>query len=222
MNYWIFPSNLDEFNSIEDFKQDKQVGWRQVKQSQSAEIDDIVFMYITKNDGKYSQTLAVQAKIVDINKTEHPIVLERVEFFQTPIPLKVLQAIGIVKHNKDNIQSPRSITKEQADKIFEFASTSNSIDKEKEMPNNNIQNKTAKNPPLNQILYGPPGTGKTYNTINKALEILGVETQGKSRAELKAKFDEFRQNGQIEFVTFHQSFSYEEICGGYKAKIYKF
>ncbi|MDF1884473.1 DUF4268 domain-containing protein, partial [Sulfurimonas sp. SAG-AH-194-C21] len=26
--------------------------------------------------------------------------------------------------------------------------------------------------PLNQILYGPPGTGKTYNTINKALEIV--------------------------------------------------
>lgn len=75
---------------------------------------------------------------------------------------------------------------------------------------------TPKNPPLNQILYGPPGTGKTYNTINKALEILGVETQGKSRAELKAQFDEFRQNGQIEFVTFHQSFSYEEFVEGIK------
>ena len=29
-----------------------------------------------------------------------------------------------------------------------------------------------KNKLLNQILYGPPGTGKTYNTINKALEII--------------------------------------------------
>lgn len=92
----------------------------------------------------------------------------------------------------------------------------NFTNKEQEMPNNNMQNKTAKNPPLNQILYGPPGTGKTYNTINKALEILGVETQGKSRAELKAQFDEFRQNGQIEFVTFHQSFSYEEFVEGIK------
>lgn len=216
MKYWIFPSNLDKFDSIEHFKKDKQVRWRQVKQSQSAEIDDIVFVYITKNDGKYSQTLAVQARIVDINKTEYPILLEQIEFFQTPIPLKVLQEIGIVKYDKDNIQSPRFITKEQADKIFEFASTSNSIDNEQEMPNHNTQNKTAKNPSLNQILYGPPGTGKTYNTINKALEILGVETQGKSRAELKAQFDEFRQNGQIEFVTFHQSFSYEEFVEGIK------
>ncbi|TOM32874.1 McrB, partial [Vibrio parahaemolyticus] len=29
--------------------------------------------------------------------------------------------------------------------------------------------------PLNTILYGPPGTGKTYNTINKALEIVDPE-----------------------------------------------
>lgn len=81
---------------------------------------------------------------------------------------------------------------------------------------NDSRENSSKNPPLNQILYGPPGTGKTYSTINKALEILGVETQDKSRAELKAKFDEFRQNGQIEFVTFHQSFSYEEFVEGIK------
>lgn len=84
---------------------------------------------------------------------------------------------------------------------------------------NKSANETNGVPPLNQILYGPPGTGKTYNTINKALEILGVETQGKSRAELKAQFDEFRQNGQIEFVTFHQSFSYEEFVEGIKPNI---
>ena len=75
------------------------------------------------------------------------------------------------------------------------------------------------NPPLNQILYGPPGTGKTYNTINKALEILGVEIEGKSRAELKTTFDEFRKNGQIEFITFHQSFAYEEFVEGIKPNI---
>lgn len=29
--------------------------------------------------------------------------------------------------------------------------------------------------PLNQILYGPPGTGKTYNTIVKAIDVIGYE-----------------------------------------------
>lgn len=104
---------------------------------------------------------------------------------------------------------------ERSEPLWKKYGNENDKDDENEgdtMPNTS----TTKNPPLNQILYGPPGTGKTYNTINKALEILGVETQGKSRAELKAKFDEFRQNGQIEFVTFHQSFSYEEFVEGIK------
>lgn len=71
--------------------------------------------------------------------------------------------------------------------------------------------------PLNQILYGPPGTGKTYNTINKALEIIdGIVPD--DRADAKAKFEEYRKTGQIEFVTFHQSYGYEEFVEGIKAK----
>lgn len=71
--------------------------------------------------------------------------------------------------------------------------------------------------PLNQIFYGPPGTGKTYNTINKALEIIdGIVPD--DRADAKAKFEEYRKTGQIEFVTFHQSYGYEEFVEGIKAK----
>ncbi|WP_072226244.1 McrB family protein [Campylobacter coli] len=67
---------------------------------------------------------------------------------------------------------------------------------------------------LNQILYGPPGTGKTYHTIDKALEILGENLE--SRDEKKAKFDEYVKNGQIVFITFHQSYGYEEFVEGIK------
>lgn len=104
---------------------------------------------------------------------------------------------------------------ERSEPLFKKYGNKNNKDDENEgdtMPNT----PTPKNPPLNQILYGPPGTGKTYSTIDMVLEILDVETLGKSRAELKAQFDEFRQNGQIEFVTFHQSFSYEEFVEGIK------
>lgn len=85
---------------------------------------------------------------------------------------------------------------------------------------------------LNQILYGPPGTGKTYNTINKALEIVDNEfysenkpnefddeaTKKRKREVLKKKFDKYRNNGQIEMVTFHQSYGYEEFVEGIKAE----
>ncbi len=73
-----------------------------------------------------------------------------------------------------------------------------------------------KTSPLNQILYGPPGTGKTYNTINKALEILGIPIAGVDRTVLKKAFEEKLQAGQIAFVTFHQSVSYEDFVEGIK------
>jgi hypothetical protein len=82
----------------------------------------------------------------------------------------------------------------------------------------NLTQKDNKMPtfPLNQILYGPPGTGKTYHTINKALEILGVDATGKTRKELKDIFDTYVEAGQIVFTTFHQSMSYEDFIEGIK------
>lgn len=70
--------------------------------------------------------------------------------------------------------------------------------------------------PLNQILYGPPGTGKTFNSINKALEILGENLEGKTRAGIKVEFDRKVEEGQIIFTTFHQSMSYEDFIEGIK------
>lgn len=73
---------------------------------------------------------------------------------------------------------------------------------------------------LNQILYGPPGTGKTYHTIAKAIEIIEnrVVEETEDRKALKEKFEAYKQAGQIEFVTFHQSYGYEEFVEGIKAK----
>ena len=74
--------------------------------------------------------------------------------------------------------------------------------------------------PRNQILYGPPGTGKTYNTIVKAMEIINGEkydfVDNEQYEALKQQFDKLKQQGQIEFVTFHQSYSYEEFVEGIK------
>ena len=83
----------------------------------------------------------------------------------------------------------------------------------------NNQQKDKESFSLNQILYGPPGTGKTYTTVVKAIEILEkrkVDTS-ENRDDLKKKFDEYIQNGQIKFVTFHQSYGYEEFVEGLRA-----
>ncbi len=85
-----------------------------------------------------------------------------------------------------------------------------SIEETDKAQNNNYKQ------PLNKILYGPPGTGKTYHTINRALEIIDGKIPA-DREEAKKKFDKYRQNGQIEFITFHQSYGYEEFVEGIKA-----
>jgi hypothetical protein len=72
-------------------------------------------------------------------------------------------------------------------------------------------NKLNKN--LNRILFGAAGEGKTYHTINHALAILEDKTiadfekeekQENGRKILKDRFDQFKKEGQIKFVTFHQ------------------
>lgn len=87
----------------------------------------------------------------------------------------------------------------------------------KDIENNVVKSKQKA---LNQILYGSPGTGKTFNTINKAIEIIDsdfYQQHKDNREALKEKFEEYKKAGQIEFITFHQSFSYEEFVEGIKA-----
>lgn len=69
---------------------------------------------------------------------------------------------------------------------------------------------------LNQILFGPPGTGKTYNTINRALEVIGENIESENREDVKNLFDIKLKEGQVVFTTFHQSMSYEDFIEGIK------
>jgi 5-methylcytosine-specific restriction protein B len=76
-------------------------------------------------------------------------------------------------------------------------------------------------PPLNQILYGPPGTGKTHATIDEALAILDpvfLAAHHDQRKLLKARFAELETSKHVRFVTFHQSFSYEDFVEGLRAE----
>lgn len=138
---------------------------------------------------------------------------------------KVKQAMVIAGFNEDSIittiEEDDFLPKQIIQDLIEWAEIR---ERAKELIKNNmlpiltptpietIKNKTMFS--LNTIMYGPPGTGKTYHTITKAAEIITGENFLNRYAEAKALYKQKQEEEQIEFVTFHQNYSYEDFVAG--------
>ena len=85
-----------------------------------------------------------------------------------------------------------------------------------DVPNSGMETDMISSKELNQILYGPPGTGKTYRTIRQSVEIVDGECDENSA---NRRFQELKRAGRIEFLTFHQSYSYEDFVEGIRPDV---
>ncbi len=65
----------------------------------------------------------------------------------------------------------------------------------------------------NLILYGPPGTGKTYAT-SKIIEAMDHQKLGERRT-----LKQIRNEKRVDFITFHQSYSYEDFVEGIRPEM---
>lgn len=169
-----------------------------------------------------------------------PAITWKIAFLYQPQQSRIVLPIYALKELQGALQSqntlsaaeiyPLLLAKKPLDQaFFEFADTCWSNSKAWQDQTSTSQpslNPEANSPstlpmPLNQILFGPPGTGKTYATIEAALTILDaayLEQNSSNRLAQKFRFDQLAQEGRIGFVTFHQSFSYEDFVEGLRAE----
>ena len=70
------------------------------------------------------------------------------------------------------------------------------------------------NVPKNQILFGPPGTGKTYITAEKAVSIIEEKERCSDDPDLRRDYLKHIKEERLGFVTFHQSYAYEDFVEG--------
>lgn len=96
--------------------------------------------------------------------------------------------------------------------LSEMDITTDSIETS-EFPSNGKQVKKH----LNTILYGPPGTGKTYESVKMAAEIIKNHSVA-NYTEAKQIFNE-NLHDRIEFITFHQNYSYEDFIQGIRPDV---
>ena len=79
---------------------------------------------------------------------------------------------------------------------------------------------------LNTILFGPPGTGKTWEAVSYAVAIMDGEdpsqlANAEARRAVNKRFEELREKGRVEFVTFHQNYAYEDFIEGIRPVLEK-
>lgn len=77
---------------------------------------------------------------------------------------------------------------------------------------------------LNTILFGSPGTGKTYNARAYSVGIVEkderyFEKEFLEEGDILEKYNYYEKKGNIKFISFHQSYSYEDFIEGIRPKL---
>ncbi len=193
------------------------------------EIFDLIFNNNPILSLKWWEIAAIAMYKEDPNREYKPAEVLKLEFVKKSIELKNVKNPSIATELRECSDDISSNYKRKNRNYFlrngEFYKLSeegkNYIQKNLRLFINNNNYKL--NHSKNIILYGPPGTGKTYNTVIKVMEIINDKKYDSVDAELykdlKKQFDNLKKQGQIEFVTFHQSYSYEEFVEGIKPYI---
>lgn len=233
-NYWLFQTNPRIFRLKEALQaevvqsfavkahqqkikpKDKVILWQSGKQAGVYALANVAsevnFFQIDRAESAYFQVIPERTKRVQL-QIEYNL-------WNRPITKELIPNTAIFKDfNAGRPGTNFHATQNQYEAIIEIIQQEDSVAD----PYVHYEVRRRINMPLNLILYGPPGTGKTYQTINHALSIIEHRTLEElaleERVSLRERFDYYRQKGAIQFVSFHQSFTYEDFVEGIKPKV---
>ena len=214
-NYWIFQANPKMYDFGTAIEKNELTNWTTSAHKKRIKAGDKVIVWLTgKAAGCYALAEVTSdpyeykgedknwIKEPSANKDSKVDIKITHDFFKSPVLMDKVSSLPSFRNFNVGLQGTNfSATKEQYLEILNMV----------KMNESNVRN---------LILYGPPGTGKTYKTMNYALskiedQPLSSYTRETRENDVK-RFLEYRETGQVEFVTFHQSFGYEDFVEGIK------
>lgn len=224
----LFDENIDLYKRIISFREETMRLYRTIEENYNTHQDErsiatyLTFMYPEKYSlykesfyNKYCKMLNIP--VAEVNKKYIHYLSLISEFIDRYVKEDKELLLLVNKFKPENGFADPNYTLLAQDILYKTLEGAWK-ESEEEAPEeiNLIQNSSVMS--LNTILYGPPGTGKTYNTINKAVAIANpqFDISKASREQLKEEYERLVKDGQIEFITFHQSMSYEDFIEGIK------
>jgi hypothetical protein len=186
---------------------EKLLGIMGIEQTQK-DNRELFTIWLTKKYGENSGTRSSYIKAIDILSE----ILSK-ELFKTT-EAKYLESLyqDLIKEQRDPYGKYNHLDAPSYGSNGFYSASIKSYIEFLNQKDNPLSNSIVMNFPLNTILYGPPGTGKTYHTVVRAAEIIEnrkVNTYEDALATFKANLHD-----QIEFITFHQNYSYEDFIQG--------
>lgn len=215
-NFWIFQGNPNVFDFETAIRENLLHDWTVSAHKDKIKIGDKVILWITgKSAGCYALAEVTAEphqikkspdahlwKTKDKNSLKAGIKIHY-SLIDNPLYWKKLKSVKEFENLKVGNQGTNFSATRKEFRIMERLAEETGRNK---IENSNMQSK-------NIILYGPPGTGKTFHSIDHAVEIVLGKSLG-NHFQNKAEFDRLRKEGQIEFVTFHQNYAYEDFMVG--------
>ncbi|MCP1384484.1 McrB family protein [Runella salmonicolor] len=191
--YWVFHSNPKVYDNKSQIKENDIVEFRVQKNVLNRiEIEDKVLFWISGDEaGVYGVGKVLHSPYLDEKWRVDVKILDKLVDYpiRRDVILKDLELSSIRVFENPQGVTNAEITEHQYYKILSLSEQTLYLEEPK--PEYSVGIKIQKPQiPLNYVLYGPPGTGKTY------------EVQQLCRVY------------SHKFITFHQSFSYEEFVEG--------